>query len=118
MFSIFFIRRPVFATVISIVTVVIGLVAAALSAVCVGLAYDVPWNDGVSRCVDISAPSGSIDLTFTPFMERIAASDLWLVKSEVHQMFGYYNGTVSTVDGEVIPVQNLLGWAEDHVAKW
>ena len=51
-------------------------------------------------------------------MERVAASNLWLVKSEVHQMFGHYNGTVSTVDGEIIPVQNLLGWAEDHVAKW
>jgi Domain of unknown function (DUF2804), N-terminal/Domain of unknown function (DUF2804), C-terminal len=69
-----------------------------------------PWH--------ISAPSGSIDLTFTPFMERVAISNLWLVKSEVHQMFGYYNGTVKTTESESITVNNLIGWAEDHVAKW
>jgi hypothetical protein len=69
-----------------------------------------PWR--------ISAPSGAVDLTFTPFMERVAASDLWLVKSEVHQMFGHYDGAVVSADGETIPVQKLLGWAEDHVAKW
>ena len=71
--------------------------------------FNKPWR--------ISAPSGAVDLTFTPFMERVAASNLWLVKSEVNQMFGHYDGTVTTEDG-VIPVQKLLGWAEDHVAKW
>jgi hypothetical protein len=69
-----------------------------------------PWR--------ITAPSGSVDLTFTPFMERVAASNLWLVKSEVHQMFGHYHGAVQTADGESIPVQNLIGWAEDHTATW
>jgi hypothetical protein len=69
-----------------------------------------PWR--------ISAPSDSIDLTFTPFIERIAASNLWLVKSEVHQMFGTYEGSVTTDGGEVIAVQKLIGWAEDHVARW
>ncbi len=69
-----------------------------------------PWR--------ISAPSGSISLTFTPFMERVAASNLWLVKSEVHQMFGHYNGIVKTEQGETISIENLIGWAEDHIAKW
>lgn len=69
-----------------------------------------PWH--------ISAPSGSIDLTFTPFMERVAASNLWLIQSEVHQMFGRYDGTIKTDEGETITIKNLIGWAEDHVAKW
>ncbi len=72
--------------------------------------FMVPWL--------ITAPSGQIDLTFTPFLERIAASDLWLIQSEVHQMFGYYNGCIITEDGEEIEIRNLVGWAEDHVAKW
>ena len=66
----------------------------------------------------IVAPSGQIDLTFTPFLERIAASNLWLIQSEVHQMFGHFNGRIQTEEGETIDVQNLVGWAEDHVAKW
>lgn len=72
--------------------------------------FMVPWR--------ITAPSGQIDLTFTPFLERIAASDLWLIQSEVHQMFGHYNGCIFTKDGEEIEIHNLVGWAEDHVAKW
>jgi hypothetical protein len=69
-----------------------------------------PWR--------IVAPSGQIDLTFTPLLERVAASDLWLVKSEVHQMFGHYGGEVTTAGGATIHVRDLIGWAEDHVAKW
>src|SRR5690606_29503022 len=37
-----------------------GLRAAALSAVCIVLGYDLTWNDGVARCVDIRAPEGTI----------------------------------------------------------
>ncbi len=33
-----------------------GLRAATLSAVCIMLGYDLTWNDGVARCVDIVAP--------------------------------------------------------------
>ncbi len=69
-----------------------------------------PWR--------ITAPSGAVDLTFSPIMERVAASNLWLVKSEVHQMFGIYDGTVTTADEQTIPVTGMLGWAEDHVALW
>lgn len=33
-----------------------GLRAATLSAVCIMLGYDLTWNDGVARCVDLVAP--------------------------------------------------------------
>ncbi len=33
-----------------------------------------------------------LDLTFTPFFERIAKTDAKVLKSEVHQMFGKYEG--------------------------
>jgi N-methylhydantoinase B len=34
-----------------------GLRAATLSAVCIVLGYDLTWNDGIARCVNIVAPS-------------------------------------------------------------
>jgi N-methylhydantoinase B len=37
-----------------------GLRAATLSAVCITLGYDLTWNDGVSRCVDLVAPPRTI----------------------------------------------------------
>jgi N-methylhydantoinase B len=37
-----------------------GLRAAALSAVCIVLGYDLSWNDGVARCVRLIAPPRSV----------------------------------------------------------
>ena len=37
-----------------------GLRAATLSAVCIMLAYDTAWNDGVARCVEIVAPPRTV----------------------------------------------------------
>ncbi|MCC6602196.1 MAG: DUF2804 domain-containing protein [Anaerolineae bacterium] len=69
-----------------------------------------PWR--------ITEPNGQLDLTFTPFLERVATSNVWLVNSEVHQLFGRYSGHFTTTEGEDVPVLDLVGWAEDHVALW
>lgn len=57
-------------------------------------------------------------LTFTPFYERIAKTDAKILTSEVHQMFGKYNGTLISDDGEKITIENLIGFAEEHHARW
>lgn len=57
-------------------------------------------------------------LTFTPFLERVAKTDLKLLYSEVHQMFGKYNGTIHTKNSEVIQINDLTGFAEEHHARW
>ncbi|KYG59657.1 DUF2804 domain-containing protein [Planococcus maritimus] len=59
-----------------------------------------------------------VKLTFTPFYERVSKSDARLVKSEVHQLFGYYNGYVRYADGKKLKIHQLLGSAEEHYAKW
>lgn len=59
-----------------------------------------------------------VKLTFTPFFERMAATDALLVKSKVHQMIGRFEGTLKTDDGEIISIKDAIGWAEDHHAKW
>jgi hypothetical protein len=33
-------------------------------------------------------------------------------------MFGRYTGEVRTDDGEVIRIENLIGFAEEHQARW
>ncbi|WP_010287227.1 DUF2804 domain-containing protein [Kurthia massiliensis] len=62
--------------------------------------------------------SNDVDLTFTPFFERVANSDAKLVSSSVHQLVGYYNGRVKLDNGMYFHVQQLLGTCEEHVAKW
>ncbi len=62
--------------------------------------------------------SDRLDLVFTPFLDRHAATNLLVIASSVHQMFGTYAGSVTLDDGEVVRVDNLTGWAEEHHARW
>jgi hypothetical protein len=61
---------------------------------------------------------GRLALDFIPFKERLAQTDLKVIFSEVHQMFGRYTGTVRADDGEEIQIADLIGFAEEHHARW
>lgn len=62
--------------------------------------------------------SERVDLTFTPFLDRTAKTNLLAIRSEVHQMFGRYSGTVIGDDGVEHGIDGLIGWAEEHHARW
>jgi len=59
-----------------------------------------------------------LDLQFIPFTERVAETRLGIIDSEVHQIFGRYSGYVISDDGEKIEINDLIGFAEDHKARW
>ena len=61
---------------------------------------------------------GRLDLTFTPFFERVAKTDMVVIRSEVHQMIGHFDGMMLGENGEAIEVRRAVGWAEDHHARW
>jgi hypothetical protein len=69
-----------------------------------------PWR--------IKAKSKRVDLRFTPFHERVAKAKTGILSSEVHQLFGYYDGTVTPDSGECIAVEQVFGWIEEHKARW
>jgi len=72
--------------------------------------YMKPWQ--------FTDAEGRLNLSFTPFRERVAKTNLWIIVSEVHQMFGRYNGKAIADDGEVIEIKDLIGFAEEHQARW
>lgn len=72
--------------------------------------YMKPW--------EIKSASGQVELTFEPFYERIAASNVLIIKSEVHQMVGHYYGIINLGNEETIVIDGLLGCIEDHLAVW
>ncbi len=72
--------------------------------------YMKPWR--------FSDQAGRLDLTFTPFKERVAKTNLGVIDSEVHQMFGRYQGRAVTDEGETLRIENLVGFAEEHRARW
>lgn len=61
---------------------------------------------------------GRLELEFTPFLERVARTNLGLVFSEVHQMFGRYTGRLQTDAGQDLQINDLVGFAEEHRARW
>lgn len=59
-----------------------------------------------------------LKLEFQPFKERLARTNLGIIFSEVHQMFGHYTGEVLADDGEQVRLDGLIGFAEEHRARW
>jgi hypothetical protein len=61
---------------------------------------------------------GRLALDFEPFVDRVATTRLGVIDSEVHQVFGRYSGRVVADDGEAIAIAGLVGFAEEHRARW
>jgi len=59
-----------------------------------------------------------VDLEFEPFFERVAKTDALVLGSEVHQMIGTFKGKLIPDSGEELEIENAIGWAEDHQARW
>jgi hypothetical protein len=72
--------------------------------------YMKPWK--------FSDRENRLDLVFTPFKDRTATTNLGIIFSEVHQMFGRYNGKVVTDRQETIEIKDMIGFAEEHHARW
>ena len=64
------------------------------------------------------SPDGRLDLVFEPFYERVARTNVKLLYSEVHQIFGRYSGQFTSDTGEKIMLDDLAGFAEEHHARW
>jgi len=65
-----------------------------------------------------TAETQRVDLTFTPFFERVAKSDFAVIHSVVHQMIGHFDGVILGEDNQPLQVNHAVGWAEDHHARW
>jgi hypothetical protein len=73
--------------------------------------YMAPWHLH-------TAVTDRVNLTFTPFYERVAKTDALVITSEVHQMIGRFSGALKPDQGEPVRVAEAIGWAEDHHARW
>jgi len=114
----------------------------------VGLNFGAGWTDGTGMnengiCVDgmlskisedlsfeydtsdfkkpwkIRTPfSDRVDVVFEPFFERVAKTNALILGSEVHQLIGRFSGTVKDNAGTTYKLEKLIGWAEEHYARW
>ena len=59
-----------------------------------------------------------VDVTFHPFHERVARTNLLVLAGETHQCFGHFTGWAATDDGGRVDLDGLVGWAEEARNRW
>lgn len=70
-----------------------------------------PWT--------IRTPSSDrVRLLVEPFWEIVRRADARVLRSELHLVWAKISGEIVLEDGERLVVTKLVGWAEEHVARW
>lgn len=71
--------------------------------------YMSPWK--------LVSKDGSIDLTFTPVLDRFANMNVLVIQSVQHQVFGRFSGTFK-VNGRSYEIKDFIGFAEKVKNRW
>jgi hypothetical protein len=69
-----------------------------------------PWRLG--------SADGRVDLAFTPEGMHVERLNALVLATNFHQLFGRFTGTLTTAAGERLAIASVLGFCEDHYAKW
>ena len=72
--------------------------------------YMEPWK--------FTSDDGRFEMDFTPVLDRASCTDVKLIKSDQHQVFGRFTGRAVLDDGEVIEIKDFPGFAEKVMNKW
>ena len=68
---------------------------------------------------DVRTPrSNRVDLRFVPSFHKAGALNLGLLATDLNVLFGHFEGALIDDDGARSEVSGLLGWAEEHLARW
>ncbi len=69
-----------------------------------------PWK--------FTSSDGRFEMDFEPIIDRHADTNVGVIRSNQHQVFGKFNGKAVLDDGTVLEVKDLLGFAEKVFNKW
>lgn len=72
--------------------------------------YLKPWR--------FTCDDNRFEMDFVPIIDRNSKTDLILLKSIQHQVFGYFTGRVVLDEGKEVYIKDFLGFAEKVVNKW
>ena len=69
-----------------------------------------PWH--------ITSSDNRLDLIFSPILDRASCTDVGVIKSDQHQVFGRFDGKAVLDDGTELSIRRLTGFAEKVANKW
>ena len=83
--------------------------------------FHIPIKDGREDYLKpwtFTSDDGRFEMDFAPVLDRAACTDVKLIKSDQHQVFGRFSGTAVLDDGRRLTVKDLMGFAEKVENKW
>ena len=72
--------------------------------------YLAPWK--------FTSDEKRFEMDFVPIIDRASCTDIKLIKSDQHQVFGRFTGTAVLDDGTILQIKDLIGFAEKVENKW
>ncbi|MBC8375036.1 MAG: DUF2804 domain-containing protein [FCB group bacterium] len=81
------------------------------------VSFHIPEDDFLNPW-QFSSNDGRLELDFAPILDRYSNTNLLVVQSWQHQVFGRFSGEVILDDGTVLQIENLLGFAEKVKNRW
>ena len=85
------------------------------------VSFHIPMKDGKEDYLSpwtFTSDDGRFEMDFMPVIDRAACTDVKLIKSDQHQVFGRFTGTAVLDDGTALSVKDLMGFAEKVENKW
>ena len=83
--------------------------------------FGIPLRNGKEcwmRAWSMTSDDGRFEMEFVPVLDRASCTDVKLIKSDQHQVFGRFTGTAVLDDGTRLEVKDLMGFAEKVENKW
>jgi len=82
--------------------------------------FEIPTKDGKEDYMStwtFTSQSGDIRLKFEPLIDRYSNTNVLLIQSKQHQVFGKFSGKFLTKDGP-IEFRDIIGFAEKVYNRW
>ena len=83
-----------------------------------GIPKKADGSDDLLSAWHFTDDEGRVDLIFTPILDRASKTDVLVICSDQHQVFGRFSGTVKLEDGREIRLKEFFGFAEKVFNKW
>lgn len=83
--------------------------------------FNIPMKDGQEDYLKpwtFTSSDSRFEMEFVPILDRAACTDVKLIKSDQHQVFGKFTGKVVLDDGSCLEIKDFLGFAEKVENKW
>ena len=87
-----------------------------------GVTFNIPQTadgkDDFLKPWTFTSTDGRFEMDFAPIIDRASCTDVKLIKSDQHQIFGRFTGKMILDDGTAIFLEDFLGFAEKVHNKW